>query len=523
MKNKIIGLIIAIIGCGFLFVCGSALIMFLAPGTEIFGIRYVASGTSKCEVTEPLGEYGDIYIDTKNVPISLDFNSGYASSVEFCQNFIGFTKSKDRVANLSITTENGNLYITANEIEEFLYSQKTDTFYRFKLSLPAVYFNGSRSLHITSKNSSVTINGNATMKDFTLDTAGAFLVPETSNLAVNDKFTVKTSKLLDIGSNISFYSCDLTSTGNSINIAKAVSGDIKATTKGGDLKFVSCRNLEFSSKSGAVRAYGEGTNSVRGTVKISTGGSVTLGDVNTTISSVSSEEDLPTIISTKSGAISVNKLYKGKISSTRGRISVGIADSLEINSETGNVSVKNISSKIVVNGKNGRVVLGEGGVVMNPVVKTTTGAIEVYNASGVVNLYSKSNDVSFTNDSSKNITLYSGKKLVAKKLKGTVEAYSRNDGKYSFAEISGNVTITSGTRTDNIIIDATCAKIGTVNYDLKSTKSTKAKVKVGDVVIAESSSIKSTMTEGNFLIKVETSYGEIVLSFMEEVPAESGE
>ena len=183
--------------------------------------------------------------------------------------------------------------------------------------------------------------------------------------------------------------------------------------------------------------------------------------------------------------------------------------------------MKNISSKIVVNGKNGKVTLGEGGVIMNPEVKTSTGVIEVYNTAGTVNLYSKSNDVTFTNDSSKNITLYSGKKIVAKKLKGTVEAYSRNDGKYVFDEISGNVTITSGTRADHIKIDATCAKIGTVDYDLKSTKSTKAQVKVGETVIVESSNIKSTMTEGHYLIKVETSYGEIVLSFMDETPAEN--
>lgn len=521
MKNKLLGLFIAILCCGLLFVCGSVLVLFLAPGTEIFGIRYVASGTSKCEINKPIGEYKDIYIDTKNVPISIDFNNGYASSVEFCQNFIGFTRTKDKVANLSMTTENGDLHITANEIEEFVYSQKADEFFRFKLALPSSFFNGTRSLYIKSKTSSVSISGNATIKNLTVDTAGGFSVLETSTLQVNDKLTVKSSKLLDLGTNVSFFSCDLTSTGNNINIGKAIAGDIKATTKGGDLKFVSCRNLEFSSKSGAVKAYGEGTNTVRGTVNISTGGSVTLGEVNTSISSLASGEEVPTIISTKGGAISVAKLYQGKISSTRGRISIDVANTLEITSGTGNVSVKNISSKIVVNGKNGKVTLGEGGVIMNPEVKTSTGVIEVYNTAGTVNLYSKSNDVTFTNDSSKNITLYSGKKIVAKKLKGTVEAYSRNDGKYVFDEISGNVTITSGTRADHIKIDATCAKIGTVDYDLKSTKSTKAQVKVGETVIVESSSIKSTMTEGHYLIKVETSYGEIVLSFMDETPAEN--
>ena len=123
MKKKIIGAIIVVLGCALLLVFGSVLIMFLAPGTEIFGIRYVASGTSKCENPNKKLEAfsGDIYIDTKNVPITINFTDSYAYGVDFCQNFIGFTKSKEKVADVSIEYKENDLYITAKEIEEFVY------------------------------------------------------------------------------------------------------------------------------------------------------------------------------------------------------------------------------------------------------------------------------------------------------------------------------------------------------------------------------------------------------------------
>lgn len=516
MKKKIIGAIIVVLGCALLFVFGSVLIMFLAPGTEIFGIRYVASGTSKCEnINKSLEAFsGDVYIDTKNVPITIKFTEEYAYAVDFCQNFIGFTKSKQKVASYSEEYKENNLYITANEIEEFVYSQKADQFFRFNLYLPQKFFSsGTRSINIKSKSSSVKILGRANLNNFTMDSTGGLTVPEESKLTVSDQIKIKSSKLIDLGTNVTCHTCNLESTGNSINVANPIPGDIVAKTKGGDLKFTSCKNLTFTSKSGSVKAYGNVENVAEEKVNIKTnGGSVSLGKVNTNISVSSTLFEDMTNIKTEGGAISINQMIGGVLTSTRGKITVSNASNLLINSKTGNVIVKNITDKITVKGKNGKVALGEGGTIANADVSTTTGAIFAYNVTGNVTLYSKSNDVTFENLSSENINLHSGKKLVAKNLMGKVDAYSRADGKYTFTKVSGDVNITSGTRTDHITIELPNSKAGTFDYSLKSTK---AKVYVGETLTAELSNIESTITEGHFLIKVETPYGEIVLKMAE--------
>lgn len=512
MKKRILGAVIVVIGVALLLVVVPVVIMFLAPGTEIYGIRYVASGTSKCEIKENLNDYvqgftGDLYIETQNVPIEITFSESYSYYLEFCQNFIGFTKSKDKKANLSINQKNGDLYVKANEIEEFVYSQKADTFFRFKLYLPVQFNSGSRSLNIKSKTSSVTFVGNARLKDFTMESEGALKIPEeTSSLTLSNKLTVETSKILELKKNVSFNSCELSSSGNSIVVANNVPKDIVAKTKGGDLKFVSCNNLTFSSTSGSLKAYGTGENIVRGKLNAKTKGG------NISISKILGEVEK---LETSNGSIKIGTMVNGTISSTRGKVSIDNANDITIKSNTGNVSVKNVSSKITIKGRNGKVSLGEGGVINNPTVNTTTGKISVYQACGVVNIKSENNDVVFENKSSENITLYSGKKLKANGLKGTVEAYSKKDASYSFSAVSGNVKIKSGSRADKIKIDMTCARISDVDYDLKSTKGTKAKVYSGNTLVAELSKIKSEQG-APCIITVETSYAEIVLKFKEE-------
>lgn len=515
MKKYLKILIVLLIGVPLLLFVGSTVVLFLAPGVEIFGVRYSASGTSKCEFSEnidtylPSGFSGDVYIDTKNVPVEITFSSSYAYYLEFCQNFIGFTKSKDKVANVSITCEDGDLHIKANEIEEFLYSQKSDSFFRFKLQLPVSFNDGTRSVNIKAKSSDVTLIGNVKLKNFTMDSTGALSIPETtSNLSVSNKMTVTTSKLLELKNNVTIGgSCELTSTGNSINLTKDIPGNIVATTKGGDLKFVSCQNLTFSSTSGSVKAYGENENIVRGNLNAKTkGGAVSISKVLGEVQS----------LKTENGAINIGEMVSGTIESTRGKVNVGMAKDLTVKVNTGNVSVKNIREKIVVNGKNGKVSLGEGGTIANPTVTTKTGKISVYHASGDVSLVSESNDVVFENQSSEKITLSSGKSLVAKGLQGVVDAYSKKDGTYSFIKISGDVKIKSGSRADNIVIDATCERISDVDYNLKSTKGTKAKLYSGKTLVEESSNIVSARDESRFLISVETSYACITLNFMEE-------
>lgn len=521
--KKFWGVVIAVIGAGLLFVIGSVLVMFLAPGTEIFGIRYVASGTSKCDIAEPLQNFtGNLYIDTKNVPIEIDFTDSTSFGIEFRQNFVGFTKSKQRKANLDITySDNGDLHLTANEIEEFAYSQKADTFYKFKLTIPSLYFQSPiRSVYITSKTSSVNITGNANVKDFSVETDGALTIADGNKITVAGVYKNYTSKLIEINDKLECFSCDLKSTGNNINISNPIVGDIFAKTSGGDLKFVSCRNLKFTSTSGSVKTYGEGLNTVAGNVEISTnGGSVELGEVNTLLtgdSNIYNTNEILTTVKTEGGSIRIKKMHTGTISSTRGRMNIDEVYSATVNSKTGNVVVKTIKNSITVNGRNGKVTLGDGGECANPVVSTTTGEITIYEASGKADITSKNNSIYFNNKDSNDIKLSSGKVVNASYLKGKVNIYAKNDIYAQFTEISDNVTIESGTKADKVEINATCVKITDVDYYAKSSKGSKCRVYSGDTLVGENSTLSSERTTGHYLIKVETSYAEVIIKFNSE-------
>ena len=98
MKKIVITLLVLLIGMPLLFFFGSAVILFLAPGTEIFGVRYVSAAlkiTVKNGVQTLESFSGDeIFIETHGVPITIQFSDYYTTSVNFTQNFVGYTKSE---------------------------------------------------------------------------------------------------------------------------------------------------------------------------------------------------------------------------------------------------------------------------------------------------------------------------------------------------------------------------------------------------------------------------------------------
>jgi len=511
MKNKIIAIILSIFGCGLLFVVTCVLIMFLAPGTEIFGIRYVAHGISDYHFSEPIeGFSGDLYIEAENVPIKIVFNDHYSYEVEFHQEFIGFTRSKLKKANLDMVYENKNLYLKTSEIQKFIYAQSGKGRYELTVSLPEKYFeSGMRSVYINAKNSNVKINGKSDLKDFVVKTGGGYNLADSAHMVVRNNFEISTSKLLEIENNLDVSNVNLTSTGNNINIKIPIAGKITARTKGGDLKFIACDSLDFSSISGAVRGWGENIATVRKDVKVKTeGGSVDLGDINT---ASAGDNIYLTEITTVGGSIRVKSMDHGVVSSTRGRINIASAVVLAVYNKTGNITVNNVYGVLQVNGQNGKITLGEGGEINNVTVSATSGEIIAYNVVGICDLKSTSNNVTVVGKDLAKATLHSGRKLSASGLKGEVVAYSKANMNLAFSEISGNVSISSGSRADEINIDATCSKIGTLGFSLKSSKGTRAKVISGDETVMTESTISSPALAGQFTITAETSYAKITL------------
>lgn len=510
MKKALLSTLIAIIGSALLFVVVCTLVLFLAPGVKIFGIRYVSSGSSKCEVAEPLKNFsGDVFVEAKNVPITINFTTDYSFGVEFYQDFVGLTRSSQEKASLEIIyDESGNLHLTAKEMEKFIYAHEPDDKYHFTLNLPSVYFDGHRDLNIKADTSSITVNGVGICADLDISSNGDFTLGEKSGLMAANLFKMKIAKSITIKETMTSVNYDLTSTGGMVDFEIPVVGDIKATTDRGDLRFISCNNLTFNSKAGGVKVHGEGTNTVNGNVSINTtSGAVSLGEINKNLG------ETTTTIKTVGGSVSINKMKSGEIISERGRVNIQSADALVINNNTGDITIKQITESLTINGRNGKVTIGEGATVSNVKVSTTSGNIIAYNTMGTVTLKSSSGNVTLENSSSTAIDLHAGRALSAKNLRGTVTAYSKGDMSLHFAEVSGNVEISTGTKADNVTIDATAISHSLVNYNIKSTKGTKAKVYAGDAVVIEQSHIESSNANALYLFAIETSYAEVVLKF----------
>ena len=67
MARRIFAIIAIILASAALFVVGCSLVLFLAPGVELFGIRYVAVGQGNAYFNKKVGSFsGDVYIEAIN-------------------------------------------------------------------------------------------------------------------------------------------------------------------------------------------------------------------------------------------------------------------------------------------------------------------------------------------------------------------------------------------------------------------------------------------------------------------------
>ena len=311
-----------------LFFVGSAVVLFLAPGVELFGVRYIQDGESEFASSEFLDDSsGDsIYIETHGVPININYTAYYTSKVSFRQDFVGFTKSGYDQASMKVyKDEDNNIHIETQELVKWVYAYQNSEKYVLNLELSKIYFM-DKNLYINSDHSPVKINGSATYDDFEIVSDGALSVTGGVITAINFKY--HTNKMININENIVSTNFDLKSTGSSINVATNVTGDLVAETKGGDVKFSSCENLYVKTGGGSIKSYQEGLNYVNGETNIVTeGGDITLGNI-----SVADNLALCYIQST-SGNVNISTMYDGIINASRGDVHVGQARALILNSK----------------------------------------------------------------------------------------------------------------------------------------------------------------------------------------------
>lgn len=510
-----------LIALGFvaLFFLGTFVVMFFAPGVEIFGIKYLANGISEYRKTIvlPQSYVGDIYVDSQDVPITIQYTPG-VSSVNFVQNFIGFTKSKAKQASLSVELDDdGNVHIKTDEIIKFLYANCDGDDYKLTINLSQSKGEQYKNIYVNAQNSNVrVISASGTQtgivnEEFSVKTAGKLVVASSAPITTQ-KFTYHTTQKISISDFITPTSVDLKTENNDIEIKKSIEGSIVAKTNNGNIKFVSCDSLRATTSAGNIASYGAGSNEVKKGVTIKTRtGDITLGKVCFEDSSAVVDID------TASGDVSIAQMYNGQINNERGPVYVAIANALVVNNTIGSTKVDQINDKITVNGKNGKVVLGEGGQISNPFVETTSGAIYVKNASGIIKLESSSNLVSLdcVDTGVTKVDVSAGKSLKATDISGevSIKVYG-GDANVSFAAITGDVNINvKGSKSKSLVVDASCADINSVNYSSKSSKGNNTKVLEGGEIVKQGANVSSVAVAGRKNITINTEYATVTLKF----------
>ena len=446
--------------CIFLISCLS-LVMFLAPGFSVFGIKYIAKNThvinKKYKIVEELGDFsGSIIVDCHELPVYVYFTEEWDYRIEYYDNYNGLTTSKFDDPKVTLKrTADGSAMVSISEYRRFLYeSSSSERYLKIFIPLTSVYGEivggvpqqgGSAyktNLNIYSETSQINfskiVEADPRTPRFnlvTLETNGSVSY-STHVQAKTFKYSTDSSIVITKSnkSSVDAENYVLNSRKGKIQITRPVAGDINATTDLGDITLVSCKNLVAKANYGSVHSSGNSRVDIAGIVNITTkAGNVYLGEV-----SGNGENK----IKTGSGEVGINKILNGSIVTTRGPIEIKSVNNMKIETNVGRVEIEEVLTAVDISSTRGNVYLGgEDMLINNPTVFAKLGRVFVKAASGTVDIRTMEGNVEFKNTNSENITIYSGGKLKATNLKGLVNIDSAKDVNLQFESINNNVTI----------------------------------------------------------------------------------
>ena len=446
--RKLIVIIGILIGSVLLAFLGMGLFLMLAPGTKLFGIKYVkATNENSATVTRTYDEIptGDIIIETYGVPVTVVYTTDGTFEFNFTQKFNGFTKTNIDKPNITVGTDDqGNLLVKTNEFVPIVWGSNNSG-YSLECKIPAAY--AGHNLTFSASTSNVTINSNefasGSIADLTILTKGS--IKFGGSLSVSNLIISNVKKSISIPQGVLLQNVKISQKGaKSTTIKSAVTGDINFSSQGGSLTFVSCNNITVSTKGGKVVSRFDGT-CVNGNAKISTkSGKVVLQKVH---------GDLD--IKTKSGNVYIGNADKFENSGCDGKVN--------ISTKRGNVYLYGIYSDtekaVTINTTSGDVKVGDNSRLDSEKASGALASVKI------LNITTKQGYVSVESVTNATITTKTG----------NIEV-----GKFNKAKIktsSGNVKVAAGTLAADLEIVAT--KISNVTgKDLTgpTTVSTKGKV-----------------------------------------------
>ena len=465
------------LSCVFIF----ALVLFLAPGLSVFGVKYIASGTHVVSDTFFISDKmpdevfsGSVRIEAEQVPISVVFTQKYTYQLQYYDNYNGLTTSKIDDPSIEFSKDNdGTAVIKVKSFKKFIYENNNSS--RFiRLLIPSTVVGGTKagqtSLTIVSKSSPVSFADETTdnydpyFRNLSIETSGKIT---SSTKITADNYSLKTINAIKITedeiANINATNYVLNSTGGKIIVDRPVVGDINATTKNARIQILSCRNFIANSGYGDVYSAREDIPiKISGAANIKT----TAGIVEIDTISGTTEKS---VISTKTGNVKLTNVQDLDLTTTRGFVRVISGRKLNVTTSSGSITVETATESVTATSKRGKITLGgAANKLYNPTVTSTFGDVSVVSASGTVSITTINADVNFVNNDASNISLTVGGELSATKLLGAVTITVDGNSEIEFSNFTQESTIT-GTSAGSMMSVKLLNNVGsTFSYDMEA-------------------------------------------------------
>ncbi len=475
------------------------IVLFLAPGVSIFGLKYIGQGLHEYSRDENLNTiaggatFNGITVNTYEAPVYVVFTEDWNYEVVYYENFNGLTTSKIDNPSLDISSTSTNIVITTSEYHRAVYeTSSSERYLKLYIPLAAIKQGGTGEYYLN-----LTINSTRSAVYFSKADSTDESVATFNNISVTTKgkisygtnmlattYSLTTSSTIKLNENYSGFiqatNYNLKSTSGKIAIYQAISGDLTAQTKNGSISLVSCKNLYATTTYGAIKSSGKEGLNVSGIVKITTkAGNVTLGNVGGIGQNT---------ITTSSGKVKITSIGDGIITTKRGSVTVSQLDNFEITTDVGKVVVEEAEEALSVTTKRGDIVLGTKSTKVNDItVFSRLGRVTVISATGNVDIETVSSNVTFTNSSSSNININAGGKLSAYKLTGTVNVYANGNSYVEFSTITASSEFKFGSSCKTLKI-----------YALNNTKeNTGLKLNGANIIIMEQKNNSYINVDGN--------------------------
>lgn len=513
MKKKI-WVYLATFLCVIVF-CFMALVVFMmiAPGTSVFGVKYISVVVGRYDNKQSVDIMGDLYLDTYDLPVEIGFGtSSEVIGVHLVQKYQGFTKSKN-TPDISIKTKDGGeyqsgsadaAYVSINQYRKFVWANRDAEAY-VKVILPVAYAASTqRSVYVTSKNSAITITGAVQKNLNNLSITTGKGVSFDSIIKVNGTLTLNTMQGITLGTNVEANNVDVNIENAGLNISNKLDGNLNFTSKSGSVKFAGCKgNATIKTSSGNISA----TDNIGGKAKFETAyGTIEAKNIGddlfvdsnnvVTIGDVGGFAD----VTTKRSAIVLGNVGSCNVKSNTGSIKVAgtTKGNFAASTTTGDITCGNVAQHVdKVKTQKGKITFtGEiGGKVV--IEQTTSGDVllgkcgsieDISINGGKIVAYNPEQGIVVTGNAK--VTTNKGD-LTVKSIGGNADI-SSTGGTINITEVVGNLEINKNISNANgnlIIGSAGSATIKGINCNVRVVNCGAANITTtgGEIVVGKSS------------------------------------